>query len=128
MAIQSLQQQIVPERALYDYVREESLSGQIYAIPSKLQDFRLATDTPILADFKSIPYRRGEVINWHDRVRLLDWFYREQIDCGLMDNLILEYGVTHLVLGPEQLGQSCPEMQERYNDGYYATYELEPSP
>jgi hypothetical protein len=45
-----------------------------------------------------------------------------------MDNFIVEYGVTHLVLGPEQLGQSCPEMQERYNDGYYAIYKLEPSP
>ncbi len=124
MAIQSLQQGIDPERALYAYVQAESSSAQLYAIPSKLQDFRLATGTPILADFKSIPYRRGEVINWHDRVRLLQWFYREQIDCGLMKDFIDEYGVTHIVLGPEQLGQSCPEMQERYHDGYYAVYAI----
>ena len=128
MSIQSLQQQIVPERALYDFVRAESASGQVYAVPPKQLDFRLATGAPILADFKSIPYRRGEVITWHDRVRLLDWFYRDEIDCGLMANFIEEYGVTHLVLGPEQLGQSCPEMQERYNDAYYAVYELEPRP
>lgn len=128
MAIQSLQKQIAPERALYDYVEAGRLPGQLYAIPSKLQDFRLATGTPILADFKSIPYRRGEVIHWHDRVRLLQWFYRDEIDCGLMENFIGEYGVTHIVLGPEQLGQRCPEMQERYFDGFYAVYELESQP
>jgi hypothetical protein len=128
MAIQSLQRQIAPERALYDYVETESLPGQLYAIPSKMEAFRLATGTPILADFKSIPYQRGEVIHWHDRVRLLQWFYREQIDCSLMGDFIGEYGVTHIVLGPEQLGQRCPEMQERYFDGYYAVYALEPRP
>ncbi|MFV1858734.1 MAG: DUF6798 domain-containing protein [Anaerolineales bacterium] len=128
MAIQSLQRQIAPERALYEYVQAARVPGQLYAIPPKLQDFRLATGTPILADFKSIPYRRGEVINWHDRVRLLQWFYREEIDCGLMGDFIGEYGVTHIVLGPEQLGQNCPEMRERYNDGRYAIYELEPRP
>ena len=128
MAIQSLQRGITPERALYAYVQEERSSKQLYAVPSKLEDFRLATSTPILADFKSIPYRRGEVINWHDRVRLLQWFYRDEIDCGLMQNFIGEYGVTYIVLGPQQLGQLCPEMRERYNDGYYAVYALEPRP
>ena len=124
MAIQGLQGRIVPERAIFAHVAETAHSGQIYAIPPKLQDFRLATGAPILADFNSIPYRRGEVISWHDRVRLLEWFYREEIDCGLMANFIEEYGVTHMVLGSEQLGQICPEMTERYNDGYYAVYEL----
>ncbi len=128
MAVQSLQRGIAPERALYAYVQAERSSEQIYAILPKLQNFRLATGAPILADFKSIPYRRGEVINWHDRVRLLQWFYRDDIDCGLMENLIGEYGVTHIVLGPEQLGQRCPEMQERYFDGFYAVYALEPRP
>ena len=128
MAIQSLQRGIAPERALYAHVQAERSPGQLYAVHSKMQDFRLATNAPILADFKSIPYRRGEVINWHDRVRLLQWFYRDEIDCGLMENFIGEYGVTHIVLGPEQLGQRCPEMQERYFDGVYAVYELEPRP
>ncbi len=128
MAIQSVQQGIAPERALYAYVQAERSSGQLYAIPSKLQDFRLATGTPILADFKSIPYRRGEVIDWHDRVRLLQWFYRDEIDCSLMEDFIGGYGVTHIVLGPEQLDQRCPEMVERYNDGYYAVYALESQP
>jgi len=125
MAVQGLQQRIAPERALYDYVEAERRPGQLYAIPPKLQDFRLATGTPILADFKSIPYRRGEVIEWQNRVRLLQWFYRQEIDCGLMGDFIDGYGVTQLVLGPEQLGQDCPEMRERYYDGQYAVYVLE---
>lgn len=61
-------------------------------------------------------------------MRLLQWFYREEIDCRLMGDFIGEYEVTHMVLGPEQLGQDCPEMQERYQDGHYAVYELEPGP
>jgi type III secretory pathway component EscS len=126
MAVQGLQGRIAPENALYEYVRGAREPAQVYAIPPGLQDFRLETGAPILADFKSIPYRRGEVINWHDRVRLLQWFYRDEINCGLMDNFTAEYGVTHMVLGPEQVGQVCPEMSERYNDGHYAVYELEP--
>ena len=128
MAFHGLQGRIAPERAVFAHVAETARSGQIYVIPAKLQDFRLATGAPILADFKSNPYRRGEVINWHDRVRLLDWFYRDEIDCGLMASFIEEYGVTHMVLGPNQVGQVCPEMQERYNDGYYAVYELSRAP
>ena len=128
MAVQGLQQRIAPERALYDYVRAERQVGHLYASPSKLQDFRLATGTPILADFKSIPYRRAEVLNWYNRVRLLQWFYRQEIDCGLMGDFMDEYGVTHVVLGPGRLGQNCPEMQERYNDGQYAVYVLESQP
>jgi hypothetical protein len=126
MAVQGLQERIAPENALYEYVRGAGEPDQVYAVPPGLQDFRLVTGSPILADFKSIPYRRGEVINWHDRVRLLQWFYRDEINCGLMDNFTAEYGVTHMVLGPEQVGQVCPEMSERYNDGHYAVYELEP--
>lgn len=128
MAVQGLQQRIAPERALYAYVQAERQFGQLYAIPPKLQDFRLATSTPILADFKSIPYRRGEVLNWYSRVRLLQWFYRQTIDCGLMGDFMDEYRVTHIVLGPGQLGQNCPEMRERYNDGQYAVYVLESRP
>jgi hypothetical protein len=128
MAVQGLQERIAPENALYEYVRGAREPEQIYAIPPRLQDFRLETGAPILADFKSIPYRRGEVISWHDRVRLLQWFYRDEIDCGLMEDFIGEFAVTHMVLGPEQVGQDCPEMTERYNDGYYAVYELAPTP
>lgn len=128
MVIQDLQQRITPERALFAQVAETARSGETYAIPPNLQDFRLETGAPILADFKSIPYRRGEVISWHDRVRHLQWFYRAKIDCGLMENFVAEFGVTHMVLGPEQLGQNCPEMRETYNDGYYAIYQLEPLP
>jgi hypothetical protein len=124
MVAQSIQLRISPESALYAFISDTQAPGQLYATPPKLQDFRLATGSPILADFKSIPYRRGEIIDWHDRVRLLDWFYRDEINCGLIEDFIGEYGVTHMVLGPEQMGQSCPEMQERYNDGFHAVYEI----
>ena len=124
MAVQVSQQRQDPARLLFAHVESSKSSGQLYVVPDKLQDFRLATGAPILADFKSIPYRGGEVLNWHERVRLLQWFYRDQIDCGLMADFE-EYGVTHFVLDSDQLGQSCAGWNQLYNDGHYAVYAIE---
>ncbi len=38
-------------------------------IPIDLQRFRLYTGVPIYVDFKSIPYKDTDVLEWHDRLR-----------------------------------------------------------
>jgi len=35
-----------------------------------------------------------------------------------------EFGVTHVVLVPEQLGLDCPQPEEIFNDGEYAVYRV----
>ncbi len=77
-----------------------------HAVPSTPEQFnlgprlRLATGAPALVDRKSIPYLDTDVVEWSDRLRLVDWFYREEpegVSCAQIDTLAEQYGVTHLV-------------------------------
>ena len=127
-AVQATARQAAPERGAQTFVDASRMPGQVYLIPPKLQDFRLATGAPIVADFKSIPYRGDEVLEWYARVRLLGFFYRDQvaeIDCGLLAEFAIEYGVTHVVLEPDQRGLACAGLTQLYDDGQYAVFELE---
>ena len=101
--------------------------GDIYLIPAGLQEFRLATGAPVLVDFKSIPYRDIDVLDWSERLRLVDWFYREHpadVDCALLDELAQRYGVTHVVLDEDLLDLTCPQSREVYRDAHYAVHTL----
>jgi hypothetical protein len=121
------QQHAATDSPLMEVVREVSKSGDLFLIPPRMQDFRLETVAPVFADFKSIPYQGDEVMEWYQRNRLLDWFYRDtlaDIDCGLVSRFRDEYGVTHVVLGPLQMGLQCPALQPLYDDGNYALMEI----
>jgi hypothetical protein len=125
--IQFVDRERLPERAMFSFVRQNQSPGELYLVPPKMQDFRLATGAPILADFKSIPYRSGEVLEWYGRIRMMEWFYRKQvaeIDCGLLETFADEYGVTHVVLGPDQHELACPGLEPLYDDGAYVVHAL----
>jgi hypothetical protein len=117
-----------PARPMMAFVAGSRLPGDVYLIPPRLQEFRLATGTPALVDFKSIPYLDVEVLEWYERVRMADWFYRDRIeyvDCGLLDRFRDEYGVTHIVLDQPLLGLTCPGLgQELYRDESYGVYRM----
>ncbi len=126
--LQGSQQRAAPERGAMAFVAEQLAFGEVYFIPPKLQDFRLGTGAPIVADFKSIPYQRGEVIAWHDRVRLAQWFFQadaQEINCRLLEVAADKYGATHVLLGPEQRQAGCPGVVPLYDDGLYAVMALD---
>jgi hypothetical protein len=110
------------------FVANSVQAGDLYLIPPRLQEFRLATGAPTLADLKSIPYLDVEVLEWYARVRMAGWFYRDQpeyVDCSLLDRFREEYGVTHVVLDQNLLGLACPELGEALcRDASYAIYRL----
>jgi len=110
-----------------EFVDRSKHKGEIYMIPPQLQDFRLATGAPALVDFKSIPYRAKEVIEWYDRLLLARAFYREEPDevsCRALRDSVTRYGVTHVILESAQFGASCGPWLERYRDGYFAVFEV----
>ncbi len=126
--LQALQREAAPEGGVLEFVKTAKTPGQVYLIPPRLQDFRLVTGAPIVADFKSIPYRGDELLDWYERNRLLGFFYRDQIseiDCGLLDEFANAYGVSHVVLEPDQRGLVCPGLQPMYDDGQYSVYRLD---
>lgn len=112
-----------PAAEVMRFVQAHARPGEVYLIPAKLQEFRLAAGAAVLVDFKSIPYRDVDVLEWRARLRLVDWFYREEpalVSCTLLDDLVQRYGVTHAVLDEDLLDLSCPQLHWVYRDAHYA--------
>lgn len=116
-----------PSAPMMAFVADSLALGDVYFIDPKLQDFRLRTGAPIVVEAKAIPYRDDEVTAWFDRLKLARNFFRtrpERINCGALDVARVEFGATHVVLGPEQLGEACPQWEALFNDGTYAVYRI----
>lgn len=113
-----------PEMAMMDFVRNTRRSGEVYLVPTKMQDFRLETGAPIYIDFKSIPYAPNEVVEWRRRVLRADRFYREKSEaCETLEAFAGE-GITYVVSEAGDPVTNCNTLKEIYNDAYYAVFEL----
>jgi hypothetical protein len=116
----------LPERPMLDFIAGNNAAVETYLTPIKLQDFRLATGSPVYVDFKSIPYKDQDVLEWYRRVQAADRFYKSP-RCEALPNFAKQ-GVTHLVIerGPtaEQLAADCPILQETYRDAEFGVYAL----
>ncbi len=111
-----------PERPLLAYVRQHLAAQQTYLIPVKMQDFRLETGAPAFVDFKAIPYKDTDVLEWYRRVRLAERFYK-QPNCQLLEEIADTGGVTHLVW-PAGERPKCQAMELIYEDEAYELYWL----
>ncbi len=116
----------VPEQEMQAYVTQNLGVEDIYLTPVKMQDFRLVTGAPVYVDFKSIPYRDSEVIEWHRRVQLVDRFY-ESGDCDMLETIVQEGGVTHVVAPREARLINCPVLKPIYQDELYRIYIIMPN-
>jgi hypothetical protein len=69
-------------------------------IPVDLQRFRLSTGVPIFVDFKSIPYKDAEVLEWYARLRLAQELQDKIRDGELREALdeLRRHNITHLVV------------------------------
>jgi hypothetical protein len=67
-------------------------------IPFDFQRFRLSTGAPIFVDFKAIPYKDVEVLEWYRRVRWNEEVYLQR-DWDRDDTLaeVRRQGITHVV-------------------------------
>jgi hypothetical protein len=95
-------------------------------IPIDLQRFRLRAEAPIYVDFKSIPYRDTEVIEWRERLRVTQSIM-DLLGRGELAEVVSELrriGVTHLVrpAGKELDAEGVPKV---YDDGVYQVYRLD---
>jgi hypothetical protein len=69
-------------------------------IPIDLQRFRLATGAPIFVDFKAIPYKDVDVIEWHKRLQMARALQVELMrgDEQAAVAMLREHHITHVVL------------------------------
>lgn len=118
--IEVKQQRTSPEIFLIDFITQEKRPGDVYLIPPKMQDFRLASGAPIYVDFKSIPYRPEEVLEWYRRIRIVEEFYGSGFpDCsGFLEWAITEE-VNHAVVFPDSEVITCPGWKIIFEDKYY---------
>jgi hypothetical protein len=97
----------------------------IGAISYDLQRFRLTAEVPIWVDFKSIPYKDVEVLDWYERLQLaqrVQTLLREGRRSGALEEL-REHGVTHVVLPAGQALREGPA-ERVYEDEHYCVYRI----
>ena len=89
---------------ILSYAQIHSGPGQIYLIPLELEEFRLITGLPAFVDWKSIPYRPDELIEWYERVQLARAYYEasDATDAIVALEAINKYArVTHVIVEAE---------------------------
>jgi hypothetical protein len=96
-------------------------------IPVDLQRFRLSTGAPIFVDFKSVPYKDIDILEWHARLLLTRQLY-EQLEAGHLDaarDTLRRHGITHVVM-PAHLELKGTGVKEVYYDNTYRLYHVRP--
>ena len=106
---------------MISFIQHTKTTGDVYLVPTKMQEFRLVTGAPIYVDFKSIPYKDTDVLEWHRRQRLAGKFYRTQ-DCDLLMQLSDEDEVTHVVIESNIPVPACSFLHELHRDDHYKVF------
>lgn len=114
------------EAPLLAHVAETRTAADVYLIPAKfpapskefsgvysktftppqpafsdLARFRLATRGRLYADFKAIPYKDADVIEWHRRVGNCERWYAQTDWDGVIDEVAAE-GITHVITAADK--------------------------
>ena len=111
------------ETELLAHVASTRTDADLYLIPSKFPDppkapgvysktftppqpafsdlarFRLATRARLYVDFKAIPYKDADVIEWHRRVsKVAGWYATADWDASGVLNEVIAEGITHVIV------------------------------
>jgi hypothetical protein len=105
------------------FVAGHHSEGEVYLTPVKMQDFRLVTGSPVYVEFKSIPYRDLDVLEWYRRINIADRIYKEG-DCVLLASLAAEEKVTHVVWEKDSTAPLCPGLVPIYEDAAFRVYKI----
>jgi hypothetical protein len=118
-----------PANPMMNYVATHKSPGDIYLIPSKLENFRLVTGEPVLADFDSIPYRDADVMEWYQRMQWVSWFYnsnKASNPCKMLMDIAANYDVTQALVERSNHFTICKSLPVVYEDATYRIYALTP--
>lgn len=106
-----------PWHGAAEFAARHRSPGQLYVIPVRLEDFRIEAGVPVIADYKSHPFKDFEVLAWHERYRAAEDFEREP-DCSGAKSLATRYGATHWLVARGHL-KSCANLVKAYEDPLY---------
>ena len=112
-----------PERELFEYIAEHRQNTDLYLIPVKMQNFRLAAGARAFVDFKSIPYKDTDVLEWYRRIKITDNFYQNP-SCNKLSELISKENITHAIIPASLLRNGCPGLLNLFDNEAYSLYEF----
>jgi len=112
------------DRPMMAYVEAYKKSRDVYLIPIDMQDFRLETGAPAYIEFKSIPYKDTEVLEWRRRVEFARKFYA-QPRCKKISQWSEKEGFTHFVLPVDHEIVGCELVEPVYQDDAYGVYVIQ---
>lgn len=144
-------QEPASEDPVLEYLHVNAKPGEVYLIPARfpkpnpprgvysntftappdstatvyfeLARFRLTTGAPLFIDFKSIPYKDTDVLEWHRRVAAcVKWFGNPNWTDATIDEIRRE-GITHVV-APTKLGLKAERLKRIYEAGAYQVFEV----
>lgn len=81
------------------YMRETGDAETLYLASPRNMDIRLTSGLPQLVSWKTHPYKDVEVLEWYRRYQLARRVFQgATVDCAALEETILAYGTTHLLL------------------------------
>jgi hypothetical protein len=111
-----------PARPMMAWVAAHKSPTDVYLIPPKMMDFRLATGAPAYIDFLYAPERDIDVIEWGRRLSRAYSYYQGVTPCEALKILADEEGITHVVAPDNEPDNVCTTMPVIYDDGAYRIY------
>ena len=113
--------------AVMSYAAKNHSPDDVYIIPPKMRDFRLVTGIPIYIDSYSIPYHDTDFLEWYQRVKRANAFYRKaKRTCDDTIEFMADVGATHLLLPVEKIEKTClNKMEIIYQDEYNLVFVLQ---
>jgi hypothetical protein len=95
-------------------------------IPVDLQRFRLLAEAPIFIDFKSVPYKDTDVLEWHRRLTLCQqWYDRNDWDDPAIRRQLQHEGITHVIMSAGK-ARDARGLELVFADQRYRLYRLRP--
>ena len=91
-------------------------------IPVDFQRFRLGAGVPIYVDFKAIPYRDVDVLEWRKRV---EWNAEVTANRTVSRRELLDRGITHVIV-PRDRDMNSEGLKLLWQDENYRVYGLGP--
>ncbi|MGF1582567.1 MAG: DUF6798 domain-containing protein [Gemmataceae bacterium] len=113
-----------------DFIPRRKAQQDPQFIKVNLQRFRLYTGAPIYVDFKSIPYKDTEVLEWKRRLDLNERLYAELKvkrgkDLDPVISKLLEEGITHIVAPTRDDIPDHPRLHAVFDeDRYFRVLEI----
>jgi len=144
-------QEPASEIAVMDFVKRSAAANDVYMLPARfptpspkpgvysatfskppspsatvffeLARFRIVTGARVYVDYKSIPYRDDEVLEWHRRVVLCEEFFKQKVLTVTMLHELRNEGITHMI-APKRFEASHSDLQLLHDDGIYRVFKV----